>query len=255
MSEVIALALSFPAVVYTVLLGVVLVYWLFVVVGAIDLGDGTDGALDHLGGDSATGAAKGALQGHVDLGTHGDLGDAGDGYGDAEEGSTIALLANALHLKSVPVTTILSLIVTFSWLTCTIGMQFISRSMPRTGASFWAWLVFAASPLIALPLTSIAARPLKKVFTQRPATQRRDLIGKTCVVRTGTVTSTFGEALLEDGGAGLVVRVRIDRDVQVSRGDHVLIVDWDSEHESFLVEPMDDAMDEIKPIASPPSRT
>jgi hypothetical protein len=244
MSEVVALALSFPAVVYTVLLGVVLVYWLFVVVGAIDLGDGSDGALDHLGG------AKGALQGHVDLGGHADVGDVGDGDGDPDEGSTIALLANALHLKSVPVTTILSLIVTFSWLTCTVGMQFISRSLPHAGASLWAWLVFAASPLIALPLTSIAARPLKRVFTQRPATQRRDLIGKTCVVRTGTVTSSFGEALLEDGGAGLVVRVRIDRDVPVSRGDHVLIVDWDSEHESFLVEPMD----ELREIASPKPR-
>jgi hypothetical protein len=235
MSEVIVLALSFPAVIYTVLLGVVLVYWLFVVVGAIDLGEGSDGALEHLGGDTV-GAAKGALHGHVDVSDAGEVG----GDGDADEGSAIALLANALHLKSVPVTTILSLIVTFSWLTCTIGMQFISRSLPQTGASLWAWLVFAASPLVALPLTSLAARPLKKVFTQRPATQRRDLIGKTCIVRTGTVTSTFGEALLEDGGAGLVVRVRVEPDVKVARGDHVLIVDWDSERESFLVVPMDD---------------
>jgi hypothetical protein len=236
--------------VYTVLLGVVLVYWLFVVVGAIDLGEGSDGALEHLGGGDTVGAAKGALQGHVDLGDGGDGHGHGHGHGDADDGSAIALLANALHLKSVPVTTILSLIVTFSWLTCTIGMQFISRSLPATSSSLWAWLVFAASPLVALPLTSLAARPLKRVFTQRPATQRRDLIGKTCVVRTGTVTSSFGEALLEDGGAGLVVRVRVDREVSVVRGDHVLIVDWDSEHESFLVEPMD----ELNASASPPSR-
>lgn len=234
MSEVIALALSFPAVVYTVLLGVVLVYWAFVVVGAIELGEGSDGALDGLGGDSALGAAKGALHGHVEAG---DFGDGGDG--DVDEGSALAHLANALHLKSVPVTAILSLIITFSWLTCTVGMQLVSRSFPHGSGSFWAWLVFVVSPLVALPLTSLAARPLKSVFTQRPATQRRDLIGKTCVVRTGTVTASFGEALLEDGGAGLVVRVRVDRDLPVKRGDHMLIVDWDSEHESFLVEPMD----------------
>ena len=236
MSEVIGLALSFPGVVYTVLLGVVLVYWAFVVVGAIELGEGSDGALDGLGGDSALGAAKGALHGHVDTG---DFGDVGDGDGDADEGSALAHLANALHLKSVPVTAILSLIITFSWLTCTIGMQLVSRTFPRGGGSLWAWLVFVIAPLVALPLTSLAARPLKRVFTQRPATQRRDLIGKTCVVRTGTVTSSFGEALLEDGGAGLVVRVRVDRDVPVKRGDQMLIVEWDGEHESFLVEPMD----------------
>lgn len=241
MSEVFALALSFPAVVYTVLLGVVLVYWGFVVVGAIELGEGSDGALDGLGGDSALGAAKGALHGHVDGGDFGDV----DGDGDADEGSALAHLANALHLKSVPVTAILSLIITFSWLGCTVGMQLVSRTFPHGGGSLWAWLVFVISPLLALPLTSLVARPLRRVFTQRPATQRRDLIGKTCVVRTGTVTSSFGEALLEDGGAGLVVRVRVDRDVPVKRGDQMLIVDWDGEHESFLVEPMDamDAMD------------
>ncbi len=39
MSEVLALALSYPSVIYTVLLGVMIVYWLFVMVGAIDLGE------------------------------------------------------------------------------------------------------------------------------------------------------------------------------------------------------------------------
>jgi len=63
-------------------------------------------------------------------------------------------------------------------------------------------------------------------------------------VRTGSVTKSFGEALLEDGGAGLVVRVRVDRELEVKRGDHVLIVDYDRERESFLVEPVDEVMKE-----------
>jgi hypothetical protein len=97
-----------------------------------------------------------------------------------------------------------------------------------------------------LPLTSIAARPLANVFKHRPATSRGDLIGKTCVVRTGTVTSTFGEAMLEDGGAGLVLRVRVDRDLKVARGDQMLIVDWDREHEAFVVEPVSEVLNEPK---------
>ena len=254
MTEVFRLALSFPSVVYTVLLGVVLVYWLFVVVGAVHLGEGSDGALDGFDPEAALGAgkgalegaAKGALQGHLDgmaesAGDIADAGDAGDGGdADANDGSSIALLVNALHLRSVPATTILSLIITFSWLVCTIGMQVVSRYLP---SFVWLpWLLLLCSPLLALPLTSIAARPLAKVFKHRQATSRGDLIGKTCVVRTGTVTGTFGEALLEDGGAGLVVRVRVDRDLVVKRGDQMLIVDWDSEHESFLVEPVDDVL-------------
>ncbi|HEX7451636.1 MAG TPA: glycine zipper family protein, partial [Polyangiaceae bacterium] len=89
MNEVLALALSFPCVVYTVLLGVVLVYWLFVVVGAVHLGDGSDGALGSFDPEGAIGAgkgalegaAKGALQGHLDgmADAAGDVGDVGDG--------------------------------------------------------------------------------------------------------------------------------------------------------------------------------
>jgi len=235
MSEVLALALSFPGTVYTVLLGVVLVYWLFVVLGAIHLGDGSaDGHIGGLGDAAA------------------DVGDVGDGVhhegGDGGDGSAVAALLHALHLRSVPITVVLSLIITFSWLVCTVAMQLVSRAMPAASQTLLGWIVLLVSPVLALPLTSVSARPLAKVFAHPKGTSRTDLIGKTCVVRTGTVTSTFGEASLEDGGAGLVVRVRVDRELPVKRGDQMLIVDWDREHESFLVEPLDELDELPKPI-------
>jgi hypothetical protein len=234
MTEVFQLALTFPSVVYTVLLGVVLVYWSFVVLGAIHLGDGSaDGHFDALG-DAGTDVG--------DVGDGGEVADSGHGHhdGHGSEGSAVAALINALHLRSVPLTVILSLIITFSWLVCTVAMQLVARELPAGSRALLAWLVLVGSPILALPLTSFSARPLAKVFTHRQATSRSDLIGKTCVVRTGTVTGTFGEASLEDGGAGLVVRVRVDRELNVKRGDQMLIVDWDREHESFLVEPLDE---------------
>jgi len=244
MSEVLQLALSFPGVVYTVLLGVVLVYWSFVVLGAIHLGDGSaDGHFDGMGDASA------------DVGdvSHGgeaaDGGDAGDGGDDGSEGSAVSALIHALHLRSVPATVVFSLIITFSWLVCTVFMQLVSRGIPTASQTALGWLVLAGSPILALPLTSLSARPLAKVFAQRRATSHSDLIGKTCVVRTGTVTSTFGEASLEDGGAGLVLRVRVDRELPVKRGDQMLIVEWDRERESFLVEPLSE-LDEIAASAT-----
>jgi hypothetical protein len=226
-----------------VLLGVVLVYWLFVVLGAIHLGDGSaDGHFDGMADASADVG---------DVGHGGDAADGGDGGdgGDADdsgEGSAVAALIHALHLRSVPATVVFSLIITFSWLVCTVCMQLVSRDVPGGSHALLGWLVLAGSPILALPLTSFSARPLAKVFAQRRATSHSDLIGKTCVVRTGTVTSTFGEASLEDGGAGLVLRVRVDRELPVKRGDQMLIVEWDRERESFLVEPLDDDMRHIK---------
>lgn len=237
MNEVVHLALSFPGVVYTVLLGVVLVYWSFVVLGAIHLGDGSpDGHFDGMG-DADVGDVGGHHGAPAPDGLDG--GEIAEGDGDVSDGSAVAALIHALHLRSVPATVIFSLIITFAWLACTVAMQVVSRATPRTTQGLLGWLVLLGSPIIALPLTSISARPLAKVFAQRRATSHSDLIGKTCVVRTGTVTSSFGEASLEDGGAGLVLRVRVDRELPVKRGDQMLIVEWDRERESFLVEPID----------------
>ena len=60
------------------------------------------------------------------------------------------------------------------------------------------------------------------------------------------VTSKFGEATLHDGGAGLVLRVRIEDGKQLARGEQALIVDYDAELETYLVEPMRDLMEAKK---------
>jgi hypothetical protein len=117
-------------------------------------------------------------------------------------------------------------------------MQVLTRMAPAL-VSYWSSaLTLIAAPVLALPLTSVAVRPLASVFAPRRAPGKADLIGKTCVVRTGSVTEKFGEATLEDGGAGLVIRVRVDGGRQLARGEHALIVDFDKEQETFLVEPM-----------------
>lgn len=247
MAEVLALAIAFPSVVYTVLLGVVLVYWGFVMVGALHIGEGSEGALDGL--DGSIGASKGALEGaakgvleahHADLGDAG--GDAGDLGGDADGAGALTALMSALHLRSVPVTVVISLLVTFSWLVSMIGMQISARLFAGAAPGFWSAGLLVLSPLVALPLTSVAARPLSHLFVQRRAPAHRDLVGKVCVVRTGTVTATFGEGVLEDGGAGLVVRVRVDGSAQLKRGQQVLLIEWDDQRDAFVVEPLDEML-------------
>jgi hypothetical protein len=151
---------------------------------------------------------------------------------------------SALHLRRVPVTTVLSLLVTFSWLASVVAMQIVTRILPEFGEGFLRWLVLLAAPLLALPLTILAVRPLSRVFVEKRTTSRADLIGKTCVVRTGKVTEAFGEGTLEDGGAGLVVRVRVDGGQALQRGDHALIVEWDAKRDAFVVEPMAPLLDE-----------
>lgn len=237
MAEVFVLALTFPSVVFTVLLGVVLIYWAFVMVGVVHIGEGTEGALDgHIDG-----ATKGMLEGAVDhVGGDGDfdldLDDGGEPHG------VLAAVMSALHLRSVPATVVFSLIVTFAWLVSVVTMQSVTRLVPALLGAPLSFGVLLASVILALPLTSIVARPLAKVFAPKHAPVKSDFIGRTCVVRTGSVTAKFGEATLHDGGAGLVVRVRVDGEQQLGRGEQALIVDYDPERETYLVEPMRDVM-------------
>jgi hypothetical protein len=248
MAEVLVLALSFPSVVYTVPLGVVLVYWAFVMVGVIHIGEGSEGVIEG----KLEGATKGLLEGAVDgLGhAHGnpDVGDfGGDGAeGDVDGQSALAALMSALHLRSVPATVVLSLIVTFAWLLSVVAMQALSRLAPGLLGLLTSVGVLLGSLILALPLTSFFARPLAKVFAQKQAPLKSDFIGRTCVVRTGSVTTKFGEATLPDGGAGLVLRVRVEDGKQLARGEQALIIDYDAERETYLVEPLHELMNERK---------
>jgi hypothetical protein len=243
MAEVLVLALSFPSVVYTVLLGVALVYWTFVMVGVIHIGEGSEGVIEG----KLEGATKGLLEGAVDgIGhSHADLagGDGFDGDGlDGDGHGALAAVMSALHLRSVPATVVLSLIVTFAWLASVVAMQFLTRLSPALLGWLTSLVVLAASLLLAVPLTSLCARPLAKVFGQKRAPLKSDFIGRTCVVRTGSVTAKLGEATLSDGGAGLVIRVRVEDGKRLARGEQALIIDYDAERESYLVEPLNELL-------------
>lgn len=249
-----AVALSFPCVVYTVLLGISILYWGFVMVGAVHL-DGGDGALDGAADGAADGIDGG---GHADAGGHADGGDGGDGGGDggdadggdATEGAHHGALAAAmasLKLRSAPATLVLSVIVLFSWLFSIFGMQAAAAWAPAGLLGLARFAVLLAAPILALPFTSLAIRPLAKIFVPTHAAKNESLVGKVCTVRTGTVTDRFGEALLEDGGAGLVVRVRVETGETLKRGDQVVIVSYDGDRQEFTVAPMENLLDDREP--------
>jgi hypothetical protein len=225
-----ALVTTFPVVIYTVLLGAAIIYWLFVMVGAIHL-------------DSGDGAADGLLDG-ADGGHHVDAGDAGgDTGGDADAGGDhgdvgdapggLAGMMAALKLRSVPVTIVFSLLALFSWIFSIIGVEIgMTSTVLRV-------LALVVAPILALFPTSVMVLPFANLFLVVKAVKSKDLVGKLCTIRTGTVTDRFGEATLEDGGAGVVVRVRVESGEKLMRGQQAVIVGYDDERHEFTVAPMD----------------
>lgn len=235
MGHFFGVALGFPMVIYTVLLGLSLVYWLFVLIGFAHVSfDGADGAADGALEGAADAAGGHDIGGH-DIGGH-DVGHDGGDLGDADPGHA-GILA-ALKLRSAPVTVVVSCLLFFSWLLGMFGAVEL-ESLELDGLAARLALFFLA-PLVALFPTSIVIRPLGRTLKPVQATKRKELVGKLCTIRTGTVTERFGEAMLDDGGAGLVVRVRVDAGEKLGRGDQAVIVGYDDDTQEFTVAPLPD---------------
>jgi hypothetical protein len=250
MSQLLQVISSFPTVIFTILMVAVVLYWLLVIVGALDLdflggGDGAaDGAGGDLGGHDLGGHDVGGDPGGGEIGDHGgDVGDhggdAGDHGGDGHHahGSGFGALLSALGLRNAPITVIFSLIVFFAWTLSIVGSTYLARPLARLPGWLGNTLLVVVALVLAMLAASIASRPLGRIFVTHQAPSRRSLVGRTCTVTTGTVTGEFGQASVEDGMAGMVLQVRCDRENPLRRGDRARLVAFDAKREAFLVEP------------------
>jgi hypothetical protein len=246
-------SLTFPAVIFTGVLALALIYWLFVMLGALDLDvlGGAEGGAEGVDVD-IDGVAKGALEGAVKGSLEGAAKGAAEGLADVDEEGGLADLFAALHLNRAPATVVLTLIATFGWLTSVLALLNLAETSAGWGLPGWLFkaVVLLVSIVIALPLTSLVVRPLGPLFAIRSAEARKDLVGRVAIISTGRVDDRFGQAMLQDGGAGLILDVRCDTPGLLRKGDRALLVSWDEDKEVFHVEPMEDLMERrIKQIA------
>ncbi len=239
MSELLTASLAFPSVVLTILVGITFLYWVFVILGALDID------IFHADAD-----IDGALDGHGhvghDIGGHdvggGDAGDAGDGDGGGDVGDASTFL-KPLGLRRVPLTISLTFVFVFSWTICLLTMHYLGAWIPD-GILRW---VFGAGVLFgslffSLPLTAIAITPIAPAFVVALANRHRDNVGSTCSVTTGRVDQSFGQAKITAGGAELVISVRCDDEGMFSRDDKALVIDYDEQRHAYIIEPLPDSL-------------
>jgi hypothetical protein len=255
--------LSFPAVPFTVLLGISFLYWLFVLLGVVAFdGDGAlEGGVKAAGdaltggvkaaGDAVTGGLKGAAEAAGDAVTGGLKGAAeaaGDAVAGGSKGAAESLKAVAggappasdgvlslLGFGKVPTTISGSLLVFFGWVFSMFGSSWLGADASLVGKS---GVLFGAM-LLSLMSTSVAIRPLVKAFHSAPPARRHHFIGKVCEITSGRVDGTFGTATVGDGGAGLNLHVVCEKANGLKKGDKALIIGFDDATETWEIEPMD----------------
>lgn len=205
---------GYPTAIYTVLLGVVVIYWVLAMLGMVDI--------EHSGLD-------------VDVGvhTHAD--------GDTSDIGQLASYVVAFGLNGVPFSVAVSLLVLVSWTVCCLGGEWLLPLVPTLPLQLLAGTVLlVASAVIAIPITAVAIRPLRGLFVSHTAVSNAALVGQLCRVVTGVVNEKDGRAEVARRGASLNIRVWATTPNTLKRGSQALIVEYDEVAGRYLIAAHDD---------------
>ncbi len=245
MNEFLQIIVSFPTVPFTVLLGVVLGYWLLVSLGA--LGDGLDStaASGKAAGDALISAGKAlAGKGMVDADALGladavDAADPSAAKGLVKEGVGGSSVLAWLGFGKVPVTVAMSGVVFWGWLYSALGSLHLLPLVSNQPGIIAKTGVLVLSVFLALLTSAFALRPLHPLFTVKELDRKTVVLGRVCTITSGKVDASFGTATFDDGGAGLLLRVACPKKNELKKGDRALIIDYDASSDTYEVEPID----------------
>ena len=202
MTEFLQTALTFPTLLYSILLAFCAIYWLLASTGLVDI-DALDGLL---GGD-----------------------------GDSHHASDSAGLLARLGLGGVPIMIVLTVLSFFGWLATYFVHLFLLQHLPAPLRLIGgiATLVGALAPGVFI--TSLLLRPVRKLMVKLRPPVAPSLLGRAGTVISPEVDGKHGRAEFADGGAGLILQVRVAPPTTFRRGDRVVLLEHDATANTYLV--------------------
>lgn len=201
--------LSFPTIIFSISLVFCVLFWLVAILGFLDIS-----FLD-------------IPEPEVDL------------SGDADGPSTpdaVAGIILRMGLDGVPLTIVISLITLFAWLISYYGVN-LTREIISGGIFYYliGLAIFFFALYFSVLLTAFLIKPLRPLLKKLEQDIEKMVMGQTAIVRTSRVDNNFGEAVLDDGGAGLILKVRSTGDNVHKKDERVVLIEHDKESNSFRV--------------------
>ncbi len=219
MTELLHFAFAPVNIPFTLLLILVLLYWASVIMGVLDLG-----SLD-VDADVHTDLHHDI---HVDKGVNVEV--------DTHVGWFGVVLAY-FNVGAVPFMIILSFVALFLWVGAMLGNHYLG------GGNAWvSLLLLVPNLLMSLFLTKLVTNPLKWVFREEKneVESNHGLIGRTCTVLLPVNDGKIGQAEVAiQRGAPLLLTVRTTTGNRLARGEKGLIIDYDKNAHTYLIEPYD----------------
>lgn len=182
-----------------------------------------------------------SLLGMADMDTV-DIGDASGDGGDLTSSGFVSGLLLKFGLYGVPLIIILSLISLIGWLLSYLYTSFLHQNFD---SGLWYYVfgtgAFVLVLVVSMWLTGLIISPIRKNIARIPKRNASSNIGKIAVVRTLSVTHKHGEAELNDGGAGLILKIRSDIDDNLlKQGDKVMLVEYLTDANTYRVAVVED---------------
>ncbi|HEX7862381.1 MAG TPA: hypothetical protein VF773_18735 [Verrucomicrobiae bacterium] len=202
---------------FTALLGMVTVYWLLVLLGALDFD--SEPSVDLHSHDVDVNGAAGAHD--VD-------------HGGVHGVGAIKSLLQFLNFGNVPSTIVLSVLVVSMW---AISLILNRMFNPFPGSVLIALGLLVPNLIVAALITKAATTPLKHLFNamNKEREEHQPVLGRTCTILTSEVTDRFGQAEIQTSGAPLVINVRTYGEATFAKGESALIIKEDKENNLYTV--------------------
>ncbi|SCB74515.1 hypothetical protein [Gilliamella intestini] len=198
---------SFPVVIFSALLTLCVLYWLVAAIGILSI-DCLDIAinLDDIAADMPS-----------------------SGFGG---------LLLKFGFNEVPMTLVITSISFFGWaITYFCFRLFILPLHDFILFYFFVGaFVFVIALIAAVYLTAFVIKPIRPIFKKLSITNDyKSLLGQIVEIRSSIVNEIKGEAIYEDGGAGLILQVRGNKTYQFKRGDKAVLLRYDTTNNCYEI--------------------
>ncbi len=219
MLELLQAAVSPVNVVYTVLLVIVLIYWMSIIVGVLDTGSfDIDFDLDV----------------DVDLDVDLDVDVDADMDVDADGDVGGGWFAGALHFFNfgkLPFMIIMSFVILFQW-----AMALLANHNFGHGSVIFALVTALPILFVSLSMTKIITTPLIPVFAKLDtAAEPVNYIGKTGTLILPPTRNKLGQAEVIDEGNPLIISVKVSEDEAIPKKGESIVVIHEADNKTHFI--------------------
>jgi hypothetical protein len=198
---------------WTLLLGVLLLYWAGVIFGALDIS-----LFD------------------VDAGVDIDVDAGADAHADTAAGGHGGWMLGFfkfLNIGELPVMIVLSFFVLSVW---SISVA-VNYYLNPVDSLLWGAALLVPNVLVSLLVARFLGLPFRALFRklETDKEQQAKVVGQTCIIKTSQVTSKFGQAEIATDGAPITLNVWAREEEHLVKGDQALIVDYDRDRDAYKV--------------------